>query len=79
MLIFVVRLTRAAGAAQRVFSLMDSLPDIDIDTGIVIDDESFRGEITVEAVEFTYQMRPDNKVGALSVSGAEQCKNLVCG
>ncbi|CAN0033345.1 unnamed protein product, partial [Laminaria digitata] len=54
-------LTRAAGAAQRVFSLMDSLPDIDIDRGIVLDDRSFRGEMTVQGVEFTYQMRPDNQ------------------
>eukprot|EP00903_Cladosiphon_okamuranus_P007815 g7561.t1 len=55
-------LTRAAGAAQRVFSLMDSLPDIDIDSGVRIDDCSFRGEISIQGVEFTYQMRPDNQV-----------------
>lgn len=55
-------LTRAAGAAQRVFSLMDSLPDIDIDSGLPLDDRRFRGEIAIKGVEFTYQMRPDNKV-----------------
>ncbi|CAB1110551.1 ABC [Ectocarpus sp. CCAP 1310/34] len=55
-------LTRAAGAAQRVFSLMDSLPDIDIDSGLPLDDLRFRGEIAIKGVEFTYQMRPDNKV-----------------
>ncbi|CAN0479814.1 unnamed protein product, partial [Ectocarpus sp. 12 AP-2014] len=55
-------LTRAAGAAQRVFSLMDSLPDIDIDSGLPLDDLRFRGEIVIKGVEFTYQMRPDNKV-----------------
>eukprot|EP00903_Cladosiphon_okamuranus_P007814 g7560.t1 len=55
-------LTRAAGAAQRVFSLMDSLPDIDIDSGVRIDDCRFRGEISIQGVEFTYQMRPDNQV-----------------
>ncbi|CAM9638358.1 unnamed protein product, partial [Hapterophycus canaliculatus] len=56
-------LTRAAGAAQRVFSLMDSLPDIDINSGVLLDDRTFRGQIDIEGVEFTYQMRPDNKVG----------------
>lgn len=41
---------------------MDSLPDIDIDSGVRIDDRRFRGEITIQGVEFTYQMRPDNQV-----------------
>lgn len=44
---------------------MDSLPDIDINSGIVIgegDERNFLGEISVEGVEFTYQMRPNNKV-----------------
>lgn len=59
-------LTRAAGAAQRVFSLMDSLPDIDIDHGIVLDERNFRGEMTIQGVEFTYQMRPDNQVRLLT-------------
>lgn len=58
-------LTRAAGAAQRVLSLMDSMPDIDIDSGLVIDDKDFRGEIGIQGVEFTYQMRPDNQVSLL--------------
>ncbi|CAN0549386.1 unnamed protein product, partial [Ectocarpus sp. 8 AP-2014] len=41
---------------------MDSLPDIDIDSGVPLDDLRFRGEIAIKGVEFTYQMRPDNKV-----------------
>lgn len=41
---------------------MDSLPDIDIDSGARIDDHKFRGEISIRGVEFTYQMRPDNQV-----------------
>ena len=61
-------LTRAAGAAQRVFSLMDSVPDIDINRGIVVDDRTFRGEMTIQGVEFTYQMRPDNQVRFKSLS-----------
>lgn len=41
---------------------MDALPDIDIDSGVRIDDYRFRGEISIQGVEFTYQMRPDNQV-----------------
>lgn len=41
---------------------MDSLPDIDIDSGLPLDDLRFRGEIAIKGVEFTYQMRPENKV-----------------
>ena len=64
-------LTRAAGAAQRVFSLMDSLPDIDINRGIVLDDNKFQGEMTIQGLEFTYQMRPDNQ--------ARQCQRPTLG
>lgn len=46
---------------------MDALPDIDIDSGVMIDDSTFRGEIKIEAVEFTYQMRPDNKASVIAV------------
>lgn len=52
--------TRAAGAAQRVLSLMDNLPDIDPHAGRVV--ESVRGEFRFEKVQFFYQMRPDNVV-----------------
>lgn len=44
---------------------MDSMPDIDIDSGVVIDDSRFRGEISMQVVEFTYQMRPDNQASSL--------------
>jgi ABC-type multidrug transport system fused ATPase/permease subunit len=52
--------TRAAGAAQRVISLMDNLPDIDPTCGTLVTE--VRGEIKLEDVSFHYQMRPDNKV-----------------
>jgi hypothetical protein len=32
----VTSFTRASGAAQRVFALLDSLPDIDIDSGTAV-------------------------------------------
>ena len=54
--------TRAAGAAQRVFALMDSLPDIDPDVGRPVVREQMQGRLTFENVEFTYQMRPDCRV-----------------
>ena len=50
--------TKAAGAAQRVLSLMDSLPDIDPNSGdLVKSDMSWSVEF--ENVFFVYQMRPD--------------------
>jgi ATP-binding cassette subfamily B protein len=54
--------TRAAGAASRVFSLMDSLPDIDADTGTHISDESIVGDFRLDAVHFYYPMRPKQPV-----------------
>ena len=53
--------TRAGGAAQRVLSLMDMLPDIDPTAGLALT-APLRGEITFEDVAFTYQMRPDRPV-----------------
>lgn len=44
-----------------MFALMDSIPDIDIHAGTILDPAKFRGELRVEAVEFAYQMRPDNQ------------------
>lgn len=52
--------TRAAGAAQRVISLMDNLPDIDPESGTPV--TTVKGDIRLEGVNFHYQMRPDNKV-----------------
>ncbi|CAN0280756.1 unnamed protein product, partial [Scytosiphon promiscuus] len=72
----VYSLTRAAGAAQRVFSLMDSLPDIDINSGLLLDDRSFRGQIDIKGVEFTYQMRPDNKASCSERARAGQRRGV---
>eukprot|EP00667_Euglena_gracilis_P006497 EG_transcript_6552 len=52
--------TRAAGAAQRVISLMDLKPDIDPVGGERL--PVMKGEVQLEEVDFFYQMRPDNKV-----------------
>ncbi len=53
-------LTRAAGAAQRVLSLVDALPDIDPNAGTMV--SSLEGEVKLEDVYFCYQMRPQNPV-----------------
>ncbi|CAK9204177.1 unnamed protein product [Sphagnum jensenii] len=53
-------LTRAAGAAQRVLSLVDALPDIDPNAGTMV--SSLEGEVKLENVYFYYQMRPQNPV-----------------
>jgi ABC-type multidrug transport system fused ATPase/permease subunit len=58
----VTSFTRASGAAQRVFSLLDSLPDIDIDKGKAVPYGSLLGDITIQNVSFSYQMRPNFKV-----------------
>jgi ABC-type multidrug transport system fused ATPase/permease subunit len=52
--------TRAAGAAQRVFALMDSLPDIDPDVGRPVVRATLRGRLTFDNVEFTYQVLLQN-------------------
>eukprot|EP00667_Euglena_gracilis_P002229 EG_transcript_2227 len=52
--------TRAAGAAQRVLSLMDLKPDIDPDGGECL--PGVKGEVRLEDVDFHYQMRPDARV-----------------
>ncbi|KAH9570634.1 hypothetical protein CY35_02G050600 [Sphagnum magellanicum] len=53
-------LTRAAGAAQRVLSLVDALPDIDPNAGTMV--SHLDGAIKLEAVHFAYQMRPEHPV-----------------
>jgi len=47
--------TTAAGAAERVFSLMDSLPLLDPNAGI--DPQQLHGEIELKAVEFSYPLK----------------------
>lgn len=55
-------LTRAAGAAQRVLSLMDSLPNIDLDAGIVLPASSTPPEMELRHVAFRYSTRPETIV-----------------
>ena len=55
-------LTRAGGAATRVISLLESLPDIDPSLGIDVHTSTMNGELILKDVHFYYQMRPDNKV-----------------
>ena len=50
--------TKAAGAAQRVLSLMDSLPDIDPTSGQVASPDMC-WSVEFQNVFFVYQMRPD--------------------
>lgn len=58
----VTSLTRAAAAAERVFTLIDSAPDIDINSGKRLRPENIKGHIEFKGVEFSYQMRPDKKI-----------------
>jgi ABC-type multidrug transport system fused ATPase/permease subunit len=55
-------LTRAGGAATRVISLLESLPDIDPTLGLDLNVDTMNGELILKDVHFHYQMRPDNKV-----------------
>lgn len=67
-------LTRAAGAAQRVLSLVDALPDIDRNAGTHV--SKLDGEIRLEELYFSYQMRPQHPVlqGVnLTVSEGDVC------
>eukprot|EP00472_Partenskyella_glossopodia_P000829 CAMPEP_0197542724 /NCGR_PEP_ID=MMETSP1318-20131121/67858_1 /TAXON_ID=552666 /ORGANISM="Partenskyella glossopodia, Strain RCC365" /LENGTH=671 /DNA_ID=CAMNT_0043102009 /DNA_START=183 /DNA_END=2201 /DNA_ORIENTATION=- len=52
--------TRAAGAAQRVNSLLDSLPDIDTTKGVKLRD--FNDSIVLKDIDFHYEIRPDKQV-----------------
>ena len=54
--------TRAAGAAQRVFSLIDNTPDIGLEDGLAVRSDELRGRIELRNVSFAYQMRPSAKV-----------------
>ena len=56
-----MNLTRAAAGAERVFSLLDSTPDIDPHGGAPVD-WPVAGRLQLDKVHFHYQMRPDNKV-----------------
>ena len=58
----VASLTRAGGAATRVITLLESLPDIDPTLGLDVNASTMDGELILKDVNFHYQMRPDNKV-----------------
>ena len=58
----VTSFTRGAGAAQKVFAVMDSIPDIDPDAGERIYTSEVKGLLTLQNVSFVYQMRPDRRV-----------------
>jgi len=53
--------TRSAAGAEKVFSLYDSIPDIDPSAGSDISSD-VKGELELKNVKFYYQMRPDNIV-----------------
>ena len=54
--------TRAAAAAERVFTLLDMLPDIDNKEGVPLSRDEVRGELVLKDVTFFYQMRPERIV-----------------
>jgi ABC-type multidrug transport system fused ATPase/permease subunit len=58
----VVQFTTARGAAQRVFEMMDNLPDVDLDAGRFLERSDIRGDIALHRVDFAYQMRSRSKV-----------------
>ena len=58
----VVQFTTARGAAQRVFEMLDALPDVDLNAGIKLRREDVRGTFELSNVVFAYQMRPKEKV-----------------
>ncbi|XP_074620270.1 ATP-dependent translocase ABCB1-like [Acropora palmata] len=54
----------ARGAAYKVFQIIDRVPPIDSSStdGIVLDDNSFKGDVAFENIEFVYPSRPDIKI-----------------
>eukprot|EP00511_Aplanochytrium_stocchinoi_P011660 CAMPEP_0204869812 /NCGR_PEP_ID=MMETSP1348-20121228/30887_1 /ASSEMBLY_ACC=CAM_ASM_000700 /TAXON_ID=215587 /ORGANISM="Aplanochytrium stocchinoi, Strain GSBS06" /LENGTH=447 /DNA_ID=CAMNT_0052023335 /DNA_START=191 /DNA_END=1534 /DNA_ORIENTATION=- len=68
-------LTMSAAGAEKVFSLWDSVPDIDPKQGDEID-WKVNGELHIQNVKFFYQMRPDNivlKDVTLRIPGGSVC------
>ena len=55
----VTSFTRGAGASQKVFSIIDSIPDIDANIGIRVNPCDIIGHLSIKSVSFAYQMRPD--------------------
>lgn len=60
----VTSFTRAAAAAEKVFSLVDSMPNIDTSCGegITLGSSDVKGALCVQNVDFYYAMRPDKLV-----------------
>jgi hypothetical protein len=46
----------------QVFEMLDSLPDVDLEAGIYLRREQIVGQLRLEAVSFSYQMRPREPV-----------------
>ena len=57
-----VQFTVARGAAARVFEMIESLPDVDIDAGLTLTRDMIAGKIELREIEFSYQMRNAEKV-----------------
>ena len=57
-----MQFTTARGAAQRVFEMLDALPDVDLNAGVRLNRAELRGTIDLDRVTFAYQMRPKEKV-----------------
>ena len=45
-----------------VFEMLDSLPDVDLESGIRLRREEMQGTFVLEDVVFAYQMRPNERV-----------------
>ena len=58
----VVQFTTARGAAQRVFEMLDSLPDVALDAGHKLRRDEIKGTFLLTDMHFAYQMRPREKV-----------------
>ena len=57
-----MQFTTARGAAQRVFEMLDALPDVDLNAGVKLNRAELRGTIDLDRVTFAYQKRPREKV-----------------
>lgn len=51
-------LKTSAKAAERSFTIMESLAYVDTDSGTVLNDADVKGRIEIEEVSFAYQLRP---------------------
>eukprot|EP00927_Polykrikos_kofoidii_P056423 TRINITY_DN5053_c0_g1_i2.p1 TRINITY_DN5053_c0_g1~~TRINITY_DN5053_c0_g1_i2.p1 ORF type:complete len:970 (+),score=168.65 TRINITY_DN5053_c0_g1_i2:171-3080(+) len=55
-------LIRASSAAERVFTLLDSHPEVDPDVGEDIDPRSIVGSLELQNIRFRYKSRPEREV-----------------